>query len=215
MFSKLFSWLKKERLEEWAKKFCLMVLEKMPDEYSVYREELNAGIIGRIIPDLHSVPCRYNVFFDTSVSEKYERRSEPYFNLKGIVLSNTNTSNIEFSICFARGLFAGFSLSTKEKIDLTNLQVNVENVQKVLQIQKLPEDFWKEFQSIHEKYPQINKSEICQVNLDGRCVYRLFDIGDGDFVGYEMSNGFVKVCHDDSEIISNIPNLDEYIAMAE
>ena len=174
MFSKLFSWLKKERLEEWAKKLCLMVLEKMPDEYSVYREELNAGIIGRIIPDLHSVPCRYNVFFDTSVSEKYER-----------------------------------------KIDLTNLQVNVENVQKVLQIEKLPEDFWKEFQSIHEKYPQINISEICQVNLDGRCIYHLFDIGDGDFVGYEMSNGFVKVCHDDSEIISNIPNLDEYIAMAE
>lgn len=40
--------------------------------------------------------------------------------------------------------------------------------------------------------------------------YHLLDIDDGDFVGYEISKGFVKVCHDDLETISNIPNLDEY-----
>lgn len=40
--------------------------------------------------------------------------------------------------------------------------------------------------------------------------YHLLDIDDGDFVGYEISKGFVKVCHDDLETISNITNLDEY-----
>lgn len=207
---KLFPSLKKRSCEEWAKNLCIKALEKMPDEYSVYVEELKAGIIWRVIPDLRSSPYRYNFFFDTSVSEKYELSSEPYFYLEGFVLNNANVSNVALSIVCARGLIAGFSLSVKEKIDITDLQVDVKNVQKKLIVEQLPKAFRKAFHEIHSKYPQINISEIYEVKLDGRCIYHLLDIGDGDFVGYEMSNGFVKVCHDGSETISNIADLDEF-----
>lgn len=208
--SRIFKWLKGLSREDWAKNLCLKVLEKMPDEYLVYIEELKSGIIGHVLTDFRSIPYRYNFFFNTSVSERFEKRSEPYFNLKGFVLSNACEKNIDLSIYFARGLIAGISFSAEEKFNLTDLQVDINNVQKTLIVEQLSQSFWDEFQVIHSKYPEINISEIYQVNLDGRCIYHLLDIDDGDFVGYEISKGFVKVCHDDLETISNIPNLDEY-----
>ena len=44
--SRIFKWLKGLSREDWAKNLCLKVLEKMPDEYLVYIEELKSGIIG-------------------------------------------------------------------------------------------------------------------------------------------------------------------------
>ena len=207
---KLFPDLKKRSREEWAKNLCIKVLEKMPDEYLVYTEELKSDIIGHILTDFRSIPYRYNFFFNTSVSERFEKRSEPYFNLNGFILSNAYEKNIALSIYFARGLIAGISFSAKEKFDLTDLQVNIDNVQKCLQVEKLPKMFWEKFRDIQEKYPMLNISEIYQVELDGRSIYHLLDIGDGDFVGYEMEIGYVKVCHDESETIGNISDLDEY-----
>jgi len=208
--SRIFKWLKGLSREEWAKNLCLKVLEKMPNDYLVYTEELKSDIIGHVLTDFRSIPYRYNFFFNTSVSERFEKRSEPYFYLNGFILSNAYEKNIDLSIYFARGLIAGISFSTKEKFNLTDLQVDINNVKKTLIVEQLSQSFWDEFRKIHNKYPAINISEIYEVNLDGRCIYHLLDIDDGDFVGYEMSNGFVKVCHDDLETISNIPNLDEY-----
>ena len=66
--SRIFKWLKGLSREDWAKNLCLKVLEKMPDEYLVYIEELKSGIIGHVLTDFRSIPYRYNFFFNTSLN---------------------------------------------------------------------------------------------------------------------------------------------------
>jgi len=188
----------------WGRTLCLKALEKMSDEYSIYREELNAGIVKRVVPGLGSIPYYYGFVYDTSVSKMFERCSDQNFVLKGFMLSNKSGADASLSVYFARGLISGFSI--KEKIDLTDMQVNIGKVRKCLICEHLP----KELRSIHNKHPQINKSDIYMVEFGGRSIYHLLDIGDGDFIGYEMENGFVKVCHDPVSIYT-VSDLDEYL----
>lgn len=61
--SRIFKWLKGLNREDWAKNLCLKVLEKMPDEYLVYIEELKSGIID----------SKYKNFLQNSILQQLKR----------------------------------------------------------------------------------------------------------------------------------------------
>jgi len=193
-------WFGNKKLTEWGRALCCKALESLSSEYSRYEEQLKEGIIKRLIPGLGTIPNFYGISYNANVSDKYELHSERNFALKHFVIRDSKGKLHILDIYFAYGLINGFAIGSK--VEISGTEVIIKQVRKCFLGESVP----REIQSLGELYPQINASDAYRVAIGDSVIYHIKDIGDGDFLGYDLMRGFVKVCHDpvSVEFVDNI-----------
>ncbi|MCL1983022.1 MAG: hypothetical protein FWG53_08065 [Clostridiales bacterium] len=178
---------KKEKVNPvWLSELLINMLEKLPDEYSIYLHQLYDGIVGGIMPSSPFDPNYIGIVFNGKVAGKYEKRNDMFFLLKGIKLFNSSSGEfVSVKLYFHDNLLCG--LSSSRELNMTDYDINrirIDNLtRKGAELDKAIADKLKTWGM--KELP--NPSDVDEVAIGDMEMLRIREIQDGNFLA--INNG--------------------------
>lgn len=195
----MFNFLKRTEVYSWEIDLLINIFKILPREYNFYLRQIKDGLLRNV--NFHSnVTANYVGFsYNKSIVSKYENVRFGVFSLEGIlVFDNERKEFIDFNIHFCDGLITGYSTPNNKKFRPDTTKIDVRNLAKKF----WPNSILSEVKSIlsHDEIKYISTNELYAVVLFKKKYYHLFDLEDGDFVGFDADKKVYAISHDPFEI---------------
>lgn len=192
-----FGLFRRSKIEDWEIQLLKQVLKLLPSEYSRYIQQIDDGLITRVILEASDIP-EYNSFcYRDDVFRKYEKGKAASFKINDVKVYDKKTSKfLSFEIYFGFDVINGYALHGSKKPKLDFNRIDVSNFKTVFLDQDTP-DFIQIKKLLNmEELKLVNPSEVYSVEIDGKEYFHLLDLEDGDFIGMDDKKMVYKITHD-------------------
>lgn len=199
MFNLINSLLKRTKIETWESDLLKAIFARLPDEYAVYKQQLDEGLLVGVLLSNYPMPKYVNFTFDSRVSKKYEKEDGRFFRLKGIRFFDRNLGDWrDVDVYVTHGLVCGYCIPKSRKSDPIVTEIDVRGLKK-----EYLDDY--ELRTMHtllsrSEIDLINPSDFYEVLLDGKEYFHVKDLEDGDFIGIDREKNVYRITHDPYEI---------------
>lgn len=192
---------KRRNVEQWELDLLINTLRKLPVEYRFLIDQVETGLLKRVLTGLGDLPHWKTFGFNPEVVNKYDKPREPSFDLTNIfVFDKISNGYLEYMIGCASGMIIGYSINSDEGFDIDVTDINTQHFQKKMIASN---DYFRIKQLFTPgEQKLINPSDVYEVELNRKKYYHLMDIknGDGDFIGMDINKNIFLITHDPSEI---------------
>lgn len=190
----MFNFFKRKRLLSWELDLLMKIADHLPTDYSFIKEQLKDDIIKGVILGLGDIPNYVTFNYNESVHDKYFNRQGRDFLIQGIEVFNLESEEYEeFDLYVAFGVISGYVVPSKKFTPDLN-KIRVTSFKKKEFGEQVHNDFI-EILSQKEK-ELINLSGLYEVEVDGKILYSIEELEDGNFVGVDMNKVLYNVKHD-------------------
>lgn len=191
----MLDWFKKNKTDVTVDiQLMTNVFERLGDEFSNIKEQLQSGIILSSTKVNTPFPNYIKFRHNSEVLSRYEDEKGRYYSLSGITLLDQNhLINLKINVGF--GILLGYSIGTNDLISPVLDTINTEyfkveyhdDESLVDEVRLLLGD---------ESLKFVNTSDIYNVFVKGERFIHLKEVTDGDFIGVNKSGAFYKITHD-------------------
>jgi hypothetical protein len=184
--TKLFSFFRKKTRRDEVHRFnemLIAVLEKLPNDYSIYLQQIKEGILRDVFPGTGYAGGHFGFSYQREVIKKYERKGEKDYSIAGIKIWNEKTNkDIQLEVFFSCGVIAGVSADDEyilSDLDFTKINIDFMKVKE----KTLDETMKRELLSFGMQ--SFHESEVFEVTVEDRRMLHVRDLSDGDFLAIE------------------------------
>ncbi|MCL2828569.1 MAG: hypothetical protein FWD99_07535 [Oscillospiraceae bacterium] len=210
---------RKKKQEDAALKILLAVCEALPVEFDYIRRQIEdrcTFFVQTFGDNLVMNQGFLNVAKALSIQAKYADytdSSEKNFIIDHIFISDFEKKKHKISIEIHHGLLLGFSIDIDQLEQADPETVCVKNLKLKYRIHQWETWFTAEEQKELEPLIRLGVCGICEVYLDNKLYYWLFDLADGDFIAMDTEKNLYQVTHDPYEIALMEENLLTFLNM--
>lgn len=191
-------WVKRVETELLSSVFAIL-----PGDYRHFKEQIDAGMVTKGKRENVPFANSTDFYYDTPLLNRYERKSERCFLLRGIEVFDESTSSwVELIVECGYGIVMGYATPASANFAPDRSKIRLNGFRK----QYLDEDQVETMKEILDasEIEVINPSEFYEVELEGGSYFHIADLEDGDFIGIDRDMNVYRIAHDPFEI-SRLP----------
>ena len=194
----MFNLFRRSKIAEWEKQLLINVFSLLSEQYSIYKEQVEKGLLNKVFFSSHPTK-NYVGFSYNSIVSKYEKTKLKGFILDGIsVFDKKINSYTPFRLHIYTGLIIGYSTPEVDKFVPDISQIKIENIK---EIEFSNHDFVDISKILsNDEIRILNSDDVYIIELEGKKIYHLKDLEDGDFIGMDENKNIYEITHDPYEM---------------
>lgn len=193
----MFGLFKRKKIHEWALRLLKRVLSDVSEDNLL--NQVNDNLLIGVITNASDIEGYVAFKYNYEVVNKYDNPKANSFRITNVkVFDKKSSSFLDYTIYVSRGMINGYSIQGSESFDIDLDQIDTSGFKKIDKKNAIDNQISQVLSS--EEKRLINLSEVYKVHLKGHDYYYLEDIGDGDFIGFDIDKKVYKITHDPYEI---------------
>lgn len=207
----MFGLFKRSKTNDWEIPLMLNTIEKLPNEYSILKTQIEVGLITGVLEGLGDIKGYVAFKTNPAVYDRYENRKAKYFEISGLkVWDNKSSRYYDYKLYVISGVINGYSINSNEK----KLVIDPGNI---IGDYKIVHPKFEDYEKICDvltasERDMIDSSDVYIVNLEGKEYFHLKDLEGGDFISVDKQHNFYKITHDPYEIKLLDGNPEEFLS---
>jgi hypothetical protein len=191
---------KRTKIEGWEIDLLGNTIKQLPAEYRHFEEQIDAGLLKRVLIGLSDLPGYVAFSYNTSVVNKFEDRKAISYKLTNILIFDVQSGKqLMYSIYVSSGMICGYAITGIQTFKVNVNQINVDNFKVEFHVNQDFEEIAKILTAKEKKL--LNQDDVYKVVLQEKIYYHIKDLEDGDFIGMDKEKNNYKITHDPYEIV--------------
>ena len=193
------------------KRFQLILAEKLPSEFSTYKNIVKEPTSYYSIVFSHKpegITMMYG--YSNDFQKKYKNEREKHFNLSGVFIKHKNKSEyVEIPLTFVHGNLQHIIVENPTKfyknydfnsIELRNLKADYFKIQNP--DRKTTERILKSLSKVQMELLEID--DTFEIEFDEKLYYTILDMEDGNYIAVDKKGKVYRLNHDHEEMVKLI-----------
>ncbi|WP_075344218.1 hypothetical protein [Tenacibaculum agarivorans] len=195
----MFNFFKRTKVQDWELELLNRITSEIPKEFNYLNKQVNSSLFRSVILGASDIPGYIAFGYNYDIYEKFSDKKTNY-KLTGIKVYNNSTNEyLNCVIYVTDNVINGYSLDKKKKYDLDLDKIDYSNFNKTLGNNSDYERFLSVLNSNEKNI--ITASDVYLVTIQGKEIFHIKDLEDGDFIGMDMHRNIYQVNHDPLELI--------------